>query len=117
MGWHVPVDPAIASLYRLLKPGAAVGIIDHAALPGSGSDAAQSLHRIDPQFVCEEMRRMGFEFVAASDLLRNPRDDLVRPVFEPELRGLTSRFVHRYRKPAIGEPLTPPADCGRSGDN
>ena len=78
---------------------------------------AQSLHRIDPRFVCEDMRRQGFEFVGASDLLANPEDPLTGSVFEPGIQGRTSRFVHRYRKPAQAAPITPPAGCDRSAGN
>lgn len=116
-GWQVTADPVLTTLHRLLKPGATLGIIDHTALPGSGAAAAQSLHRIDPRFVCEDMRRQGFEFVGASDLLANPEDPLTGSVFEPGIQGRTSRFVHRYRKPAQAAPITPPAGCDRSAGN
>lgn len=113
-GWHVAPDPALKTLYRLLRPGGIFGIVDHVAQAASGSAAAQILHRVDPVFVCTEMQRLGFRFEDASPLLSNSQDPLDIPVFDAQVRGSTARFVHRYRKPAADEITTESKGCDRS---
>ena len=38
----------------------------------------------------------GFEFVAESQVLKNPEDDLSLSVFDPQIKGLTSKFVYKF---------------------
>ncbi len=95
------VDRAI---FRALKPGGILIVIDHAATPGSGfrdteADDAKRLHRIDPAVVLAELKAAGFEFVAESPLLANPDDDHVKSAFNPAIRDHTDRFIYKFRKP------------------
>jgi predicted methyltransferase len=89
----------LAELKKGLKPGGIVGVIDHSAEAGAGSETGSTVHRIDPAIVIADMQAAGFELEAGSDLLRNPDDDLSKVVFAPEVRGRTDRFVLRFRKP------------------
>lgn len=100
-GWTVTADGLFRTVHRILKPGGTLAVIDHHAMAGSGSAHAQELHRIDADFAQKDIAGRGFEFVAASDVLTNPTDQLHRSVFDPELRGKTSRFVFRFRKRAL----------------
>lgn len=94
-------DRWLAGLFAAMKPGAIVGIIDHAASPGGDTRAvAGDLHRIDPAIVRADFARAGFVLEAESDLLRNPADDHTLGVFNPSIRGKTDRFVFRFKKPA-----------------
>lgn len=86
-------------IHEALEPGGVYGIIDHAATPGSGSSDAESLHRIDKEFVIDEVTSAGFELAAEADFLANPDDPRTAAVFEPEIRGNTDRFVLRFEKP------------------
>ena len=86
----------LGSVYEILAPGGAFGVIDHAG--GVGDDA--ELHRIDEALAIEAVKSAGFVVEARSDVLRNPDDDRTRGVFAPGLRGQTDRFVLRLRKPA-----------------
>lgn len=97
-GWTVTPDRFFAMIKRVLKPGGILGIVDHNAQPGSGVRFTQHLHRIDAQFAKHDISNRGFEFLGATDVLDNPVDLLTESVFEPEVRGRTSRFVHKYRK-------------------
>lgn len=86
-------------VFAALKPGGVYGIIDHAAAPGSGTSAAEPLHRIDRQTVVDEVTAAGFELAAEADFLAYPDDDRTAPIFEPAIRGRTDRFVLRFEKP------------------
>ena len=93
-------DVWLKRLYDAMKPGAVVGIIDHAATPGGDTRAVvEKLHRIDPAVVKADFQRAGFVLEAESDLLKNPADDHSLNVFDEKIRGQTDRFVFKFRKP------------------
>jgi predicted methyltransferase len=93
-------DAWLKTLYAAMKPGAVVGIIDHAAKAGSDPrEAVEKLHRIDPAVVRADFERAGFVLEAESDLLRNPADDHSLLVFDEKIRGRTDRFIFKFRKP------------------
>ncbi|MDG6347800.1 methyltransferase [Luteimonas sp. 8-5] len=97
-----PTDPAVLNkaVFDMLNPGGVYIIIDHAAQDGSGLRDADSLHRIDPQLVRQQVEAAGFEFVGQSDALSNPVDDRTLSVFNDEIRGYTDQFIYKFRKPA-----------------
>ncbi|HET7561118.1 MAG TPA: methyltransferase [Rhodanobacteraceae bacterium] len=86
-------------VFEALKPGGVFVIIDHMAPPGSGTSDTNTLHRIDPAVVREEVESAGFVFDGSSDALLNPKDPLTIPVFDKSIRGHTSQFIYRFRKP------------------
>ena len=93
--------PFVRALYRSMKPGAVLGVIDHAANKGGRTrDVAQTLHRIDPAVARADFEAAGFIFEAESPLLRNPGDDHRANVFDPAIRFKTDQFVYRFRKPS-----------------
>jgi predicted methyltransferase len=89
----------LAELYAAMKPGATLGLIDHAAAPGSPAETGGTLHRIDPEIVKRDFAAAGFVLEAESDALRNPADDLDKGVFDPAVRRKTDRFAFRFRRP------------------
>ncbi|HYC99247.1 methyltransferase [Brevundimonas sp.] len=98
-----PADTAAkvnAAVFRALKPGGLYVIIDHHAVAGSDLAAADSLHRIDIEAVKREVAAAGFVLEAESDLLADPADPRTASVFDPSIRGKTSQFMLRFRKPA-----------------
>jgi|SRR5580704_7059211 predicted methyltransferase len=96
--------PDVARLNRAffdsLKPGGILLIIDHVAQSGSGLRDTDTLHRIDPEQIRQEVEAAGFKLEATSLLLRNPQDDHTKAVFDPVVRGRTDQVVMRFRKPA-----------------
>ncbi len=100
-GWPA-IDAAqlLDQIHAALKPNGVFLIVDHAAKTGSGSGAAQDLHRIEEAFARSDITSHGFTFEGSFEKLRNPNDDLGKRVFDPAVRFKTDRFVHLYRKPA-----------------
>ena len=97
-----PTDPAVLNkaVYDMLKPGGLYIVIDHVAEAGSGTRDTETLHRIDPALVKQQVEAAGFEYRAESDVLRNEaNDDHTLKVFDPGVRGHTDQFVYRFRKP------------------
>jgi len=86
-------------IYAALKPGGVFFIEDHAAKPGTGATAPDTLHRIDEDFVKKEVESVGFKLAGESKILRNPADDHTLKVFDPAIRGHTDQFLLKFRKP------------------
>jgi predicted methyltransferase len=86
-----------AAVLSSLKPGGIYGIIDNSAAPGSGARDVSTLHRIDEAYEVNQIKSAGFVLVAASDALRNPKDDRNWLVFQH--RGEQDRFMLKFIKP------------------
>ena len=89
----------LATILDSMKPGAVIGVVDHAAESGAPVEVGTSLHRIDPARLRREFEAAGFVFDGESSDLRNPGDDLGKPMYAEGIRGKTDRFVFRFRKP------------------
>jgi predicted methyltransferase len=89
----------VRAAYRLLKPGGVFIVIDHRSAAGRGTADTDTLHRIDPQVVLREAKAAGFVLAGESKALANPADPLTNKVFDPKVRGRTSQFVLKFRKP------------------
>jgi predicted methyltransferase len=96
-----PVDVAAFNkmVFAALKPGGVYVVLDHAAIKGSGIDATDTLHRIDPARVKADALAAGFRLDAQSDVLANDSDDHSKNVFDPTLRDHTDQFLLRFKKP------------------
>ncbi|WP_144394763.1 class I SAM-dependent methyltransferase [Pleionea sediminis] len=97
-GWDVTFDKAIPQLYKALKPGGKLLIIDHESLPGRGKNDAQNLHRIESVFARKQLEESGFKLINSSDVLVNTNDPMNVSVFEKDLRRKTNRFVYVFVK-------------------
>lgn len=99
-GWPAIDEPALTDkLCAALKPGAVLGVVDHAAVAGSDArESGQNLHRIDPARIKADLADSCFEFEAEFNVLRNPSDDLSKPMFDPAVRGKTDRVVYKFRR-------------------
>lgn len=86
-----------AEVFRALEPGGLYVVADHRAAPGTGLQAASTLHRIEEKIVREEVEAAGFTFVESGEFLRDPKDDATEPSFK---RGFaTDRFILKFKKP------------------
>jgi predicted methyltransferase len=94
-------DPNVLNqaVFRILKPGGTYMIIDHMAKRGRGLGDTETLHRVDPAIVREQVEAAGFRFVGESRVLENPADPLDIPVFDKAIRGRTSQFAYKFVKP------------------
>jgi predicted methyltransferase len=87
------------AVFERLKPGGYYVIVDHAAAAGTGTSDSQSLHRIDPASVREEVEAAGFVLDAESTVFTNKSDPHSVKVFDPSIKGETDRFAYRFKKP------------------
>jgi predicted methyltransferase len=84
------------AVYERLKPGGFYVIVDHVAAAGTGTSHAESLHRIEPAAVREEVQMAGFVLDAESTVLANKDDPHSIKVFDPSIKGETDRFAYRF---------------------
>ena len=97
-----PADTAAkvnAAAFAALKPGGRYVIIDHYAVAGSDLSAAHTLHRIDIEAVKREVTAAGFVLDGESDVLASAGDPRTANVFDGSIRGRTSQFMLRFKKP------------------
>jgi predicted methyltransferase len=87
------------AVFAALKPGGVYVVLDHAAAAGSGVDATNTLHRIDPARVKADVLAAGFKLDAESSILANSADDHTKNVFDPSIRNHTDQFLFRFKKP------------------
>jgi predicted methyltransferase len=94
------VAAVTAALYRALKPGGVVVVVDHIG-PSDRNAAgmAATLHRIAPEIVKDDFAKAGFAFVAESSAWRNENDDHSKAAADPSVRLKTDRFAYKFRKP------------------
>lgn len=96
---YMPVDRTKMNLrlFRALKPGGHLVVIDHAAKAGADIRVGKTLHRIDEAIVRREVQAAGFRLEVESDFLRNPRDPRTAPFFR--MHQPTDRFALKFVKP------------------
>ena len=102
---HLNIAPAgtasnvNTAVFNALKPGGLYVVVDHHAVAGAPLTAADTVHRIDIEAVKREVLAAGFVLDGESDILANPADPRTASVFDPSIRGRTSQFMLRFRKP------------------
>jgi predicted methyltransferase len=96
-----PVDIAAfnKAVYAALKPGGVYLVLDHVAAKGAPADVTETLHRIEPSTVRQEVEAAGFKFESESTALANPADPHTAGVFDKTIRGHTDQFIYKFRKP------------------
>jgi predicted methyltransferase len=87
------------AVFDSLKPGGIYYIIDHAAAPGSGFSATQTLHRVDPEAVKKEVTAAGFVLDGESNILRRSTDDHTVRSGDPSMSDKSDQFILKFRRP------------------
>jgi predicted methyltransferase len=90
------------AVFDALKSGGVYGIVDHSGRAGSGTSAAQTLHRIEEKTVIDEVTKAGFKLAGEADFLRNAKDTRDwndSPGNKSVPRGTSDRFVLKFVKP------------------
>ena len=88
-----------AAIFKALRHGGVFLVIDHVAAAGSGLRDTETLHRIDPDTIRSEVTAAGLVFESQSEVLRNPEDTHLLPVFDPSIRHQTDQVILKFRKP------------------
>ena len=83
-------------VYKALKPGAVLGVIDHIGIAGQDNT---TMHRIEKTVAIELIKSAGFVIEAESDILHNPNDDHTKPIRDAELQRTTDQMLFMARKP------------------
>jgi predicted methyltransferase len=87
---------SLAAVYVTLKPGGFFVIIDHEGL--AEYDNAE-LHRMLKADAVRVAEAAGFVLDTDSDVLQNDADDMSIHMRDDSIRGMTNRFVLKFRKP------------------
>jgi predicted methyltransferase len=86
-------------IFDALKPGGVFFVVDHNAAAGSGIRDEETLHRIDPQTIRDEVTAAGFKLVTESKLLAHPGDDHTQLTYKGPMKGITDQTIFKFRKP------------------
>ena len=108
-------DAAIAEMYRALKPGGILGVVEHRAAAADSQDPRAANGYVNEQRAIELIEAAGFRLEARSEINANPKDtkDYEQGVWTlpPSYRlgdrdrakyasiGESDRFTLRFRKP------------------
>ena len=100
VGWpEIDVQHMIDQMCKGLKKGGILGIIDHVGEKDSDvREVAQTLHRIDPKRIKQDLKGSCFRYKGEADFLRNESDDYSLPMSAASVRGKTDRVVYRYKR-------------------
>ncbi len=92
------VDIVFPQIYKALKPGGKLLIIDHNTAPGRGLKDTSEVHRIEDAYALKDISARGFKLLKSSDILQNKNDKFDENVFSSKVRRKTDRFVFVFEK-------------------
>ncbi|MEM9771289.1 MAG: hypothetical protein AAF889_06780 [Cyanobacteria bacterium P01_D01_bin.73] len=89
-----------AEIFRVLKPGGRLLVVDNLAPTAMANNAAGSLHRSNPRVLRGLVERSGL-VLAAEDLnwIINQNDPLDVPTYSPQVHRKTHQFLQVFQKP------------------
>ena len=85
-------------LFKMLKPGGYLIVVDHVAPSNATPADSEKLHRIDPKQARTEIEAAGFILEEDNHILSQKEDHSLN-VFDPAIRGKTDQFAYRFVKP------------------
>jgi len=107
--------PMLAAMFRALKPGGILGMVEHRASDGAPQDPRAKSGYVREDYAIALARAAGFELIGKSDVNANPKDTKDYPqgvwTLPPTYRegdlnreryaaiGESDRFTLRFRKP------------------
>lgn len=97
-------EKAFAAMYRALKPGGVLGVVEHRGDPAVSQDPQAKSGYVNEQYAIDLIQRQGFRLEAKSEINANPRDtkDYEQGVWTlPPVYRLGDRDREKYA--AIGE--------------
>ena len=97
-------ERVFATMYRALKPGGVLGVVEHRGVPGAPQDTAAKSGYVEEDYAVRLIEAQGFRLVAKSQVNANPRDtkDYEQGVWTlPPTYRLGARDREKYA--AIGE--------------
>lgn len=105
---------AYLEFFRVLKPGGILGVVQHRARPGDDLDPRKTGY-VSESFLIKELEKLGFEFIAKSEVNANELDTHDHPkgvwTLPPSLRlkeknrskylavGESDRMTLKFKKP------------------
>lgn len=95
---------AFTSMFKALKPGGTLGVVEHRGDPSKPQDARAKSGYVNEQYAIDLIQAQGFRLVAKSEVNANPRDtkDYEQGVWTlPPVYRLGDRDKEKYA--AIGE--------------
>lgn len=97
-------DTVFAAMFKALKPGGILGVVEHRSLPGATLETQKQSGYVDENTVIALAEKAGFKWQARSEINANPKDTKDHPAgvwtLPPTLR-LNDKDRERYL--AIGE--------------
>jgi len=97
-------EKAFAQMFRALKPGGTLGVVEHRGDPAKPQDSQAKSGYVNEQYAIDLIEKQGFKLVAKSELNANPRDtkDYEQGVWTlPPVYRLGDKDREKYA--AIGE--------------
>ena len=97
-------EQAFAQMFRALKPGGTLGVVEHRGDPSKPQDPQAKNGYVNEQYAIDLIEKQGFKLVAKSELNANPRDtkDYEQGVWTlPPVYRLGDKDREKYA--AIGE--------------
>jgi len=111
-------DQIVAALYRILKPGGVLGVVEHRGNPAVPQDMEAKSGYVNQDYAIQLAEKAGFVLNGSSEINANPRDTKDHPegvwTLPPTLRlkdqgretylgiGESDRFTLRFIKPRDG---------------
>ena len=70
---------AAAAMYKVLKPGGVLGVVQHRASPDEEQDPAAESGYVREDYLIQQLEALGFELAGRSEINANPKDTRDHP--------------------------------------